>query len=388
MRLKNVPWDQALDMILANNSLAKREQGNVIWITTVSKMAQYESDERKRREEIDAETKRKLDEQKKQAELEPLITEYLPLDFASTKDIKPHLDSIKSARGKVSEDDRTNTMIMTDTVSVLESAGKLVKQFDVPVKQIMIEARVVDATDEFTRNLGVKWTNRTKAYYFNKGTGTYTVPPTAFTGDGTPLNTTGQLAYGTTFSTNAPTSWASNIGFAVARITNSGAGFLTLDAQLALSESEGKSKTISAPKVIAREGTEAIIKRGATLLFQTGTSDKVDYKEVEALLELIVTPIKVSFNDFITLKVKVTDDVPVGKDQINKKSIETTLMVKTGDTVVLGGIYKEEGSNQESGIPFLRRIPILGYIFNAKTRFLNKSELLIFITPSVLALEK
>lgn len=391
MRLKNVPWDQALDMILTNNNLAKREQGNVIWISTSAKMAQFEADERKKREDTDAEAKRIFDTKKKQEELEPLVTEYLSLDFASAKDMKAHLDSIKSSRGKISQDDRTNTMIVTDIPSVLQSAKKLMKQFDIPVKQIMIEARVVDASDEFTRTLGVKWTDHTKAYRFNKwGAGSsYTVPPSAYEGDADdPLDTTGQTAWGGGFSTNAPTGWVSNLGFTVAKLTSSGLGSFTLDAQLALSEIEGKSKTISAPKVIAREGTEAVIKRGATLLFEIVTADKIETKEVEAVLQLTVTPIKVSFNDFITLKVKVTDDVPASATIIIRKLIETTLMVKTGDTVVLGGIYKEESANRGAGVPFLRRIPLLGYLFNAKTKFINKSELLIFITPSVLPVEK
>ena len=380
MRLKNVPWDQALDMILTNNNLAKREQGNVIWISTSAKMAQFEADERKKREDADTEAKRVIDSKKKQEELEPLITEYLPLDFASAKDMKAHLESIKSSRGKISQDDRTNTMIVTDIPSVLQSARKLMKQFDIPVKQIMIEARVVDATDEFSRTLGVQWT--TKAFYFNKGAQASSAAST------TPVTLPGQASFGSDFSTNVPTGWASNLDFTLARLTKSALGSLTLDAKLALSEVEGKSKTISAPKVIAREGTEAIIKRGMTMLFPVVTADKIDTKTVEAILQLAVTPIKVSFNDFITLKVKVTDDVPLNATQIATKLIETTLMVKTGDTVVLGGIYKEEGSNHAGGLPFLRRIPILGYLFNAKTKFLNKSELLIFITPSVLPMEK
>jgi type IV pilus assembly protein PilQ len=278
-------------------------------------------------------------------------------------------------------DDRTNTMIVTDIPSVIQTARKLMKQFDVPVKQIMIEARVVDASDEFSRALGVRWSNA-NGYRINKGA------PGTSTGSIRPVTLAGQTTGGGGFSTNFPSGWTSNLGFTVARLTSSGLGSMTLDAQLALSEVEGKSKTISAPKVIAREGTEAIIKRGASLLFQVATSEKIEIKEVQAILELTVTPIKVSFNDFITLKVKVTDDIPSGPMEIFRKLIETTLMVKTGDTVVLGGIYKEEGSNKDAGVPFLRRIPVLGYFFNAKTKMINKSELLIFITPTVLPMEK
>jgi type IV pilus assembly protein PilQ len=295
--------------------------------------------------------------------------------------MKAHLESIKSSRGKISVDDRTNTMIVTDTPSVLQTAKKLLKQFDVPVKQIMIEARVVDASDTFSRALGVRWSNA-NAYRINKGA------PGTSTGSIRPVTLSGQTTWGGGFSTNAPSGWTSNLGFTVARLTSSGLGSMTLDAQLALSEIEGKSKTISAPKVIAREGTEAVIKRGASLLFQVVTADKIEIKEVQAILELAVTPIKVSFNDFITLKVKVTDDIPSGPLEIFRKLIETTLMVKTGDTVVLGGIYKEESTNKGAGFPFLRRIPVLGYLFNAKTKVLNKSELLIFITPTVLPIEK
>ncbi|RPI77699.1 MAG: type IV pilus secretin family protein [Desulfobacteraceae bacterium] len=355
MKLKNVPWDQALDMILTNNNLAKREQGNVIWITTSAKMAQFETDEKKKREDAEAEIKSKFDAKKKQEEVEPMVTMYYPLNFASCKDLKPHLEAMKTARGKVSEDERTNTIVLTDVADIQRKAKEIIKYFDLPVKQIMIEARIVDASDDFARSLGIKWTDKTDAWKLNKWYDgqTLTIPPGAekTTGKSPDVKDPiwdGQMIGGGSFSTNSPGGWAANLGMTLAAITQSGKSWVTLDAKLALSEAEGKTKTISAPKVMAREGTEAVIKRGDSIFQVESTPTGTAWKEIVAMLSLKVTPVKVSYNDFIILKVVVTDDRPANFGErigVNTKAIETNLMVKTGDTVVIGGIYKEASTD-------------------------------------------
>lgn len=349
MRLRKVPWDQALDLVLANNDLAKEIRGNVIWVTTRAKFEEIRAGERRVVEE-----ERRREQEKK--ELEPLRTEYFPVDFARAAEIKAHLDEIKTKdRGSVTVDARTNTVIMHDTADTLVEAKKIVERFDTPVKQIMIEARIVDASTDFSRDLGVEWD------------ATYTRPR-----DRTSL--------GGSFATNAPGAWASNITFEVLRQTVRGIGFL--DARLALAESEDKATVISAPRVIASNGEEAVISRGEIVFREVVTSDQIEVKELEATLSLTVTP-TVSFNDFVTMKLGVTDDAFVGVDTKTEKKIETTLMVRSGETIVIGGIYTERNEEFESGIPVLRNVPVLGWLFKARTNNRVKTELLIFITPRV-----
>jgi len=356
MRLSNVPWDQVLDLVLADNGLGMDVRGNVIWVTTRKKIEDLKTAEQRA---IEEERKRRLAETQEMKELEPLETKYFPLDFANAGQIKLHLDEIKSKdRGSLTVDERTNTLIMRDTATILAEAERMVERFDTPVKQIMIEARIVDAMTGFSRDLGVEWGATYERYR-----------------DRTPFSGS--------FATNAPKGWAGNIGFSIARLTTR--GLASLDASLALAETEDKVTIISAPRVIASNGEKAVISRGAEMIREIVTADQIGVETVEAALSLIVTP-TVSFNDFVTMKLKVTDDKPYedGSGNINKKEIDTTLMVKSGETIVIGGIYTEDRQDVESGIPGLRNIPVLSWLFKARTSIKDKTELLIFITPRVI----
>jgi type IV pilus assembly protein PilQ len=273
----------------------------------------------------------------------------------------------------MSIDARTNTIIITDVPSNIAMAKEIIQQFDIPVKQIMIEARIVDATTDFSRDLGLRWGSDTQ--YWRRNQNSITFPVT----DGNTF-TNDQKAWGGTFSTSTPSGWAGNIGLAFAQ-NFSGLGALTLDATLALAETEGKAKVMSAPKVIAREGTAATISSGDVLVIDA--TENVAATTINATLSLMVTPEAVSYNDFITLVIAVTDDRANG-DNILTKNISTTLIIKSGDTFVIGGIIKESESESETGVPGLRKIPILGRLFNAKRRVFQRSELLIFVTPTVL----
>ena len=392
MRLKDVPWDQALDLILDNNNLAKREQGNVMWVATKAAMSQIEAEERRKIQEfeakIEAERKKLIQEKEKERELEALLTEYIPVDFAKATEITPLLtlsETGKSRGGKLSTDSRTNTIILTDIASSVQIAKDIVKQFDTPVKQVMIEARVVDATDDFIRDLGIKWDQ----FQINKRSNT-TVPWPTMDGLTTtptdpsvspPFPTSGRT-HSPTFTSNAPGDWAPNLGLVFSTLSASGLTALVLDAKLALAESEGKTKIISAPKVIAMNGQAATISRGDSIIIPA--TENVASTTIDATLSLEVTP-TVSYNNFITMDVKVTDDTAPTQFRIRKKALNTKLMIKNGDTVVIGGIFTENQSSDESGIPGLRRIPFLGWLFKAQRLTNTKTELLIFLTPSVVA---
>jgi type IV pilus assembly protein PilQ len=375
MRLRKVPWDQVLDLVLANNELGKEVRGNVIWVTTRRKIEELKAAERKA---IEEERKRKLAEKQEMKELEPLETQYFPLDFANAVQIKSHLDEIKTKeRGTLTVDERTNTLIMRDTAATLAEAKKIIERFDTPVKQIMIEARIVDATTGFSRDLGVQWTNVQRKWKKHESQD-WGSNPEAY-------SRYGDLLVGGNFVTDAPPGWAGNLGLSIARLTNRGLGTLALDATLALAETEEKVRIISAPRVIASNGEEAVISRGAEIIREIVTADQIGVETVEATLSLTVTP-TVSFNDFVTMKLKVTDDKPYedGSGNINKKEINTTLMVQSGETIVIGGIYTEDNQEIETGVPLLRHIPFISWLFKARTNIKDKTELLIFITPRVI----
>jgi type IV pilus assembly protein PilQ len=378
MRLKNVPWDQALDLVLANNDLGMRRQGNVVWVTTKTKIQQIEAEERRKIEEaearLEAERKRRLAEQEQAKKLEPLVTEYFPVDFGGAEDIKEHI--VLSERGVVSVDERTNTIIMEDTARNIEKAREIVTRFDTPVKQIMIEARIVDASTNFSRDLGVQWFDRTSyqqrsdqsvVFWEDDLSGTAEIP-------------VGESVGALGFSTNSPEGWSPNATFLLGALTSN--SFLSLDARLALAENENQAKIISAPKVIASNGKEATISRGDVIIIPA--TENVESTTLDATLSLNVTP-TVSYNDYVTMEVEVTDDQAPSSSRLLKKGISTTLIVKSGDTVVIGGIYKETKGEDESGVPYLRKVPFLGWLFKAQTKTLEKSELLIFLTPRVLS---
>jgi len=187
---------------------------------------------------------------------------------------------------------------------------------------------------------------------------------------------------GGSFASNTPTGWAGNLNLSFARLTDRGLGTVALDMAIALAETEGTARIMSAPKVIAREGTSATISSGDVIVIPA--TENVASTTLDATLSLTVTPTTVSYNGYITMDVNVTDDLAPSTSRLLKKSINTTLMIKSGDTVVIGGIIKESESEDESGIPVLRKIPGLGWLFSAKSKVQQKSELLIFLTPTVL----
>ena len=385
MVLKNVPWDQALELILVNNDLARRQvSANIIWITTKEKMAKIEAEERKREQEavarIEAERQRRLAEQEKKKQLEPLKTAYIPLDFADAEEVKTHI--VPSDRGSLSVDSRTNTIIIKDIGENIEEAKRTVKQFDTPVKQIMIEARIVEAGTNFTRELGIRWGIPGTAPGVNaqrrSNSGVSFGVPT----DATTFSTGMDSLVGGAFSSNAPTDWQPNLGFSIGYLTSSTLGAITINAEIALAETEGRVKIISAPKVIASNGVAATIGRGSE--FYLEAAENVEPKEITAELSLEVTP-KVSFNDFVTMDVTVKDEQQSGPRSKTTKNVATTLMIKSGETIVIGGIYTEQSSEDESGIPYLRSIPGLGWLFKAKREVSQRAELLIFLTPTVVS---
>lgn len=366
MRLKNVPWDQALDIVLMSNDLDKIEEGNIIWITTKGKIRNLEKEkqEKLRAQQESIKAAKAADEEIQAAE--PLVTGYITVNYADVGDIKKRIDeNVKGPRGKLSVDTRSKTIIFTDIASNIEKARALKKRLDTPIKQVMIEARIVDAKTTFARDLGVNWT------------GTYQNP----WGGGGPGNTY-TYDFATNFSPLAGSMF--DIGFTSAT--------MVLNARITLGETEGKLKTISAPKIITQDNQTATIKQGTTLYIPyTDIEGNRTAKEVDATLELNVTP-QITPNNMVTMNITVNDDFPDYANRVGEyvpiltKSATTKMMIASGDTVVIGGIYKEFKGISNEGTPWFRKIPLLGWFFGTESKLIEKSELLIFLTPRVVPL--
>jgi type IV pilus assembly protein PilQ len=265
----------------------------------------------------------------------------------------------------------------------VEKVKEFISKLDVSEKQVMIEARVVEAQTGFARDLGIRWSSLDasnpgfQADWFNTGS-----------------NSMGS----TQFSTNAPASWSPNIGMAIGWLTGGGLGSIALDASLALAEEDQKIDILSAPKVMTVNGGEAFVSRGTVEYFPIRTQDTIDFEQIPALLSLKVSPTVSADNSHVTMIVEVTDDrrlpaqitveggvtqeSPPGRTQ---KKITSTLIVKTGETVVIGGIFQKEEEVGTSGIPWLMDIPLLGWAFKAERKTRNQVELLIFLTPTVMS---
>jgi type IV pilus assembly protein PilQ len=270
----------------------------------------------------------------------------------------------------LSYDPGTNMIIANGVRAKVDKVKELISKLDVPEKQVMIEARVVDAQTNFIRDLGIQWASQDQSSpgfrreWYNTGSN--------FSGN-------------TQFSTNRPNdTWSPNIGLAFGWLTDGGLGSIALDASLALGETDGKVHIISAPKVLTVNGGEAMISRGDVAYKEISTRDTIDVREMTAALSLSVKPTISADNSHVTMLVKVSDDkMYTDLSGKTEKKIETTLMVRTGETVVIGGIFYKYTSKTDSGIPWAKDIPILGWLFKAEEDERQKSELLIFLTPTV-----
>ena len=361
---KPVPWDQVLDLVLKMNQLGMTMEGDIIRIATLNTLAQ---------EEKLRQAKFKADQaalnQKKA--LEPLVTAYIPINYSDAKsEILPHIQPILSAtRGKASVDVRNNQIIITDTASKIQQAREIVQIIDKVTPQVIIEARIVEANSAFTRDLGFDW-GTVSAGPFNIGDATLTL---------------------TGLASNLPATIPSAVvGGTFQKL--SGTPFEIIDAQLVASESEGKTNIISAPKVVTLDNKQAKIKQGLEVPYLERDSSgnaTVRFKNVDLLLE--VTP-NITPDNRIVMKIFVTknDVVDPTADQpaLSTNEAETELLVDNGDTIVIGGIVKSTIQYGERGIPGLRQLGVLGWLFKSQSKSDSKNELLIFITPRIVQLEQ
>ncbi len=396
LRLKDVPWDQALDIILKTKNLDKRRNGSVIWIAPVTELIKAEEDEAKALAQS--------------VKLAPIQTEYIQLNYTKVADVlklledsrNPKgaeanrttnteslaLESLLSLRGSAVADTRTNTLIINDTANNIDKIRKMVDLLDVSIKQVMVEARIVRATTDFTKEMGVKWGILSQGINKNNDLlvggsdktlwdlrtpdddGKYTITR--------PDNLNVDLGVTTT--------GASKIAFGLISMSD-----FMLDLELSALQSDGYGEVISTPKVMTADKQKAKVASGQQIPYQTtqtaGGAATATTSFKDALLSLDVTP-SITPDGKVQMQLNVTSDSPAGTAPngeiiLNKNEVNTNVLVDNGETVVLGGIFEQETKNIQTKVPFLGDIPYLGRLFRKDLKSDNKRELLIFVTPRI-----
>ena len=387
LSLKDVPWDQALDLVMQARNLDMRQQGNIINIAP--------------RDELLAKDKAFLQAEKEIAELGSLYSQNFQLKYKNVEEFRKILrldeidtnntrNTLLSNRGSALIDPATNTLIVTDTRSVIEKFRKLIDELDVPAQQVMIEARIVEATDGFARDLGVKFgyggTERQTAWGFNSGSGGISAANNGGT-SGNIGTSSGRWSVNTNI--NLPVAAAAN-SIALVRALSSGA----LNLELSASEQLSKTKTLANPRVLTQNRQEAKIESGTEIPYQdtstSGNNTTTTTTFKKAVLGLVVTP-NITPDGQIIMNVKINKDTPIDcrvKNEATKciqtKNLDTQAMVENGGTLIVGGIYEEENGNTLTKIPLLGDIPVIGNLFKTRQNSQSRRELLIFITPRIM----
>jgi type IV pilus assembly protein PilQ len=358
IKLVNVPWDQALDVILENKGLAMQRDGNIVQIRPKAKMKSLDEEELERR---------RVEERKME-----LNTRIFDVNFATLADVEKQFKSLQSLRQKevtnsITSDARTNKVIVTDIEPALQKMKALLESLDVPEKQVMIEARIVEASSNFTRDLGVQW-----GLHYRDGSASFAninASDTTFGGIVStvlPTTTTGGLANAMSFG----------------KLTSN----IQLDLRLSAAATIGQVKIISTPKVLTVNNKAAKISQGQSIPYQTTSAEGTKTEFIEAALTLEVTP-HITADGSVSMKIKASNNSPGSgtPPPINKKEATTELVVKNGETTVIGGIYVDTDTETDTGVPFLSDIPLFGWLFKSNSKNKVKTELLIFITPKLVS---
>jgi type IV pilus assembly protein PilQ len=380
VRLKDVPWDEALGAVLQAKGLGAQRLGNIIRVAPL--------------ETIKAEQQATLESEKASADLAELQLYVAPLNYAQADELTEQVTAVLSPRGSVQVDSRGNQLIVRDRAENVAQIRELLRTLDKPNRQVSIEARFVEATSNFTRSLGIQWGGMVDA---SAATG---YPTGAFFPNNIGVSG-GTLANGDSDSTFFTAGADSLLVDLAATGTPAGAlalslgsipGLIDLDARLSAVEAEGWGKIISSPRVTALDNEEATVIQGARVPFETTSQNGTQVQFVEANLELAVTP-HITSEGTIFLDIMVSNDRPDfanavdGNPQITTKSITTRVLVPDGDTTVLGGVYATSESWSQTRVPGLGSIPIIGLLFKNSEKNRDQNEMLVFITPRIVPLE-
>ncbi len=375
LRLKNVPWDQAFDIILKTRGLGKRQTGNVVLVAPNEELAERE--------------KKELESRSEMIKLAPMNTRYFQINYAKASDISELLNSgekksLLSERGQVTVDERTNTLMVLDSSAKMSEIAELIEKLDIPIRQVMVESRIVVANDDFGRDLGIRsGLTRVTNNGSNATSGSLDATNSTVSSFNSGVTQSFPSSVNQRLNVDLPVSGGGSLAFSVLNSNE----FL-VDLELSAMQSEGKGELVSNPRVITSNQKEASNEQGVEIPYTTLSAEGVPtiaYKK--AVLSLKVTP-------QITPDNRVVMDLYVSKDSvgslvgnepsINTRQINTQVLVNNGDTVVLGGIYENEKLNSVEKVPLLGDIPILGALFRRTINRDNKAELLIFVTPKIL----
>lgn len=356
---KPVPWDQVLDLVLKMNRLGMVYEGDIIRIATLSTLT---AEEKAKQDKIAAEQK----SQQIVKALEPLVTEYIAVNYSdATGEVLPLAQKVLTPdRGSISVDRRNNQLIVTDTVSKIAQVKEIVSRIDTVTPQVIIEARVVEVSEEFSMELGIEW---------NMSWGP----------------TSGNNFWGGDVAMNFPSNASSTVGFNFTKLAGTP---LTLDATLNAVEANKQGRIITAPKIVTLDNKKARIKQGVEWPYLERDSSgnaTVKFKNIDLLLE--VTP-TVTPDDRILMKIYITKNdigtITLGVPSLNVNEAQTELLVNDSDTIVIGGIIKKNEQESESGWPGVKDIPLMGWLFKTQNENTTNNELLIFITPRIVQLEQ
>ncbi len=376
LRLMEVPWDQVLDLILKNSQLGMQREGNIIRITTLKKLAE------EKKAEIDA-VKMEQQSKKSQETAEELISKTVPISYADLTNLTGILDGVKSERGDIKVDDRTSTLIIRDIQSSIDEMMKLIEILDKRTKQVSIEARIVEVNTNYSRELGIQWGGS-----FAKTTNKI-FPNTVQMRGGLPGGSLGGSVTAPNFIVDLPAAVGAGTGAAVAMSLGSLTGAILLDIRLSAMENSGMGKILSSPRITTANHKEATIKSGRSIPYETVSSEGTQTQFVDATISLKVTP-HITPDGFIRLEILATKNEADfgqtsagGAPTILTKEVQTEVLVRDGETTVLGGLYKTTKSSSDAGVPFLSKIPILKWFFKQESDRTETEELLIFITPTI-----
>lgn len=374
LKLDNVPWDQALDVVLEDSALGATLDGNVMKIATLQTL-------QARQRALSSAN------QAKEA-IEPLVTRQVFINYAQASELETLIDPILSTRGEIRIDTRTNSLLITDIESKIDQVEELAKSLDTRTPQVLIESRIVQATLDFTRELGVQW-----GFNFNAS---------AATGNPTGLNFPSSIGIGGSGSGSAPGTTGDNFIIDLPAAAGTGAGGVLgivlgsitgaydLDIRLSALENRGDGRILSSPKVLTLDNTPARIEQGVSIPFLSVSAAGTQTQFVDATLRLEVTP-QVTNDDRVIMNVRVTDNAPDatltgagGQPGITRNEAETQVIAGDGETIVIGGIFTRSVADSTASVPWFSRLPLLGWLFSNTSTNDTRMELIVFITPRII----
>lgn len=389
IRMRDVPWDQALDVILQAKGLGADQKGNLIRVAPM--------------EVLEKERELAIQRKKQQLDLAPLETRLVPVSYATAEDVQPRVQEVLSPRGHVSFDERTNVLIVRDVVEQLDEVEALIRTLDTQTPQVLVEARIVEATSNYTRDVGIQWGGDVS---FNQAFGNQTglvfpsnigIAGGAYDRQGTPTQGLSPIIDRTqvpNFAVNLPAAAGPGAGGALGLTFGSVDGNFNLNVRLSAAESTGSVKIISSPRVLTLDNHAAKISQGTQIPYSQISAQGIQTAFQTALLELQVTP-HVTSDGSVSMKVVVTRNEPDftrtganGQPTILKREAQTELLVADGRTAVIGGIYTRNSGRTVDQVPLLGDIPILGLLFQRRRMLDQRNELLIFLTPRIVNREQ